>query len=57
MKAAEPKIRCVNYVGLSSEEAGERIAYKSYRGIIIGIEDPNPTHILNMGGVFCFSVF
>ena len=57
MKAAEPKIRCVKYVGLSSEGAGERIAYKIYRGIAISAEDPDPTHIFNMGGVFCFLVF
>jgi len=55
MKAAEPKIRCVKYVGLSSEGAGERIAYKIYRGIAISTEDPDP--IFNMGGVFCFLVF
>jgi len=42
MKAAEPKIRCVKYVGLSSEGAGERIAYKFYRGIIIGEKIQTP---------------
>jgi hypothetical protein len=39
---------------INSGETGERIVHTFYWGIKNGADDPDPTHIFDMGGVFLF---